>query len=129
MQQDGATQAASMQPRHKYPPENLRQLRTSFCLHIKPTSQQHQTWLQATGLPDTKAFGSTKDKYSQNILKPHDNDMNLYTADTLFAQDGENVGPTKSELKCTCSRVGGGGYCSRLQLLLRCQRFLWFLTS
>ena len=45
----------------------------------------------ATSLPDTEDCGPAKDKYDQNILKPQNHDMNLYTTDELFAQDGANV--------------------------------------
>ena len=58
---------------------------------IKPTNLQHQSWLQATSLSDTENCGSTKDKDCQNILKPHNHNMNVYIAYALSALDGENV--------------------------------------
>ena len=64
-------------------------------LQVGPTHQTHQSTTSnmdlATCLPDTEDCGSTKVKYCQNIPKPHNHDMNLYTADALFAQDSENV--------------------------------------
>ena len=46
----------------------------------------------AISLPDTENVTQQNDKYGQDSLKPHNRDINLYTAGhALFAQDGENV--------------------------------------
>ena len=45
----------------------------------------------ATSLPDTEDCGPAKDKYGQNILKPQNHDMNLYTTNELFVQDGAKL--------------------------------------
>ena len=47
----------------------------------------------ATSRKDTEDCGPAKDKYmyGQTILKPQNHDMNLYTTDELFPQEGANV--------------------------------------
>ena len=64
-------------------------------LQVGPTHQTHQSTASkmalATTLPDIENCGPAEDKYDQNILRPQNHDMNLYTTDQLFAQYGANV--------------------------------------